>query len=491
MQGVTAYPVSFKALEKFNEARKKLTRLVQDNGMHEVWAEGLKLFGTIHAKIARTPCRPSWIAHEILHVRKGQSVIDKLSLRLQAVDRCISDTFLELQTSLGELTALHSNPLLGPVKDVKIDDGVVLFVLRDLRLWEEARLCISSVVESHSWEIVKPSSLRNQRQGDCLFIFGPVWYLTHRREEYLLRAPAAGRVNLISCEHEFSGGVTYSYLHITETIPLRGDRPRSISESASDFEPIASDHRGVFRFKDFEVGRVWESGNNITAVPFKLGAGQGTYFANSSSVWVVSADCSGSCPVCSGVDKIPVDDLEAGSLLLMTTSGGGDMIPVVADMILPDSRRIRELQVSWKTSLVRQVEAQGLSETAAHLKSLGAQKASALNLKNWCNPRSIGMEHLDTDLLAVLKLTGLEARHTEIREAIELLRGAHQSAGAQLQKKLRESLLGMDLGEVFRRGRMEIKHGDGPAKTVFLVEERGMEAEIPEEWEGELRDIDE
>ena len=49
----------------------------------------------------------------------------------------------------------------------------------------------------------------------------------------------------------------------------------------------------------------------------------------------------------------------------------------------------------------------------------------------------------------------------------------------------------MDLSEAFRQGELEIRHGDGPAKTVFLVEERGEEEEIPEEWEGELRDIDE
>ena len=101
------------------------------------------------------------------------------------------------------------------------------------------------------------------------------------------------------------------------------------------------------------------------------------------------------------------------------------------------------------------------------------------------------MENLDTDLSAVLKLIGMENRYNDVVAGIEALRGAHQSVGRQLQTKLRESLQGMDISEVFRQGELEIRDGEGPAKTVFLVEERGHEECIPEEWEGELRDIDE
>jgi hypothetical protein len=84
----------------------------------------------------------------------------------------------------------------------------------------------------------------------------------------------------------------------------------------------------------------------------------------------------------------------------------------------------------------------------------------------------------------------MEASYTRVESGIVALRGAHQSAGSQLQKRLRESLCEMDVSDAFRHGLMEVKHGNGPAKTVFLVEERGEEENVPEEWDGELREID-
>ena len=100
------------------------------------------------------------------------------------------------------------------------------------------------------------------------------------------------------------------------------------------------------------------------------------------------------------------------------------------------------------------------------------------------------MENLDSDLRALLQFVQLESEFDAITDAVEKLRRAHQSAGVQLQKKLRGSLHGKELKGVFERGWLEIRHGNGPAKTVFLVEERGNEQEIPEEWEGELRELD-
>ena len=49
----------------------------------------------------------------------------------------------------------------------------------------------------------------------------------------------------------------------------------------------------------------------------------------------------------------------------------------------------------------------------------------------------------------------------------------------------------MKLSEVFKEGFMEIKHGNGPAKTIFLIEERGAPEDVPVEWEGEIRELDE
>jgi hypothetical protein len=490
-EGVIGCPVVFPELAAFDEARRLLAHKIKNSEMHESWDNGLKIFNTIHAKIARTPCRPCWLIHEILETRGGKRIVQGLAERLPSVDDGLRVAFESLISHLTALSQIEKSPLLEPLENAKRLKGRSLFVLRDFRLWEEARTCLAEILKEYRWEIVKPSILRTQQHADRLFLFGPVWHLCYRCEEYLLRAPTSGKIHLVACAHEFTGDVNLSLIGESKKIRINGKKQAQPIEKPWDFEPITPAQRGRFLFKGSGESKIWESGKKVRAVPFRLGGARGTYFANDSSVWVVTADYSGLSPVCTGVDKIPVDDLEPGGMVLMTTSGGGDMIPLVADMILRHSSQIRELQLAWKTALLGKIEKEGINNTTSSLKALGAQKALPLNLKNWCNPRSIGMENLDTDLRAVLRLLGLEARHNDVVTGIEALRRAHQSAGRQLQTKLMESLKGMDLSEVFGKGELEIRHGDGPAKTVFLVEERGEEEEIPEEWEGELRDIDE
>ena len=488
--GVKGHSVDFPQLAAFDRARLQFSRLIAESPVHEMWDDGVKLFNAIHAAVARTPCRPNWLIQEFLKGRGGERIVEQLETRLSSVDPRVSTAYIDLRQRLDDLGVVEENPLLAPVRNNNDPNEVALFILRDLRLLNEVRVCLADVAGFRKWEIVKPAILRNQRQSDRLFIFGPAWYLSYRNEDYLLRAPTAGKIHLIACAHEFGGGVRSSLLSDNDIIKITGAQNVSSNQNPWDFEPISPVEVGRFRFKNSSESRIWESGKKVTAIPFRLGGSHGTFLGRDSSVWVVTQDLSQTPPVCSGVEKTPVDDIEPGDLILMTTSGGGDMIPVVADMILPRSHHIRDLQRQWKSALLARVEQEGLDLVSFQLQSLGALKASTVNLKNWCNPRSIGMENLESDLMAVMQLVEMDSRYDEVVSGIKALRGAHQSAGAKLQKKLRESLQGEDLGKVFRDGHLEIKHGDGPAKTVFLVEERGKEEEVPEEWEGELREID-
>lgn len=397
---------------------------------------------------------------------------------------------------LETLSGIEKSPLVEEIQNSLELYGTTLFVLRDMRLWEEANHCLTEAFVDGKWEIVRPSSLRSQRQAERLIIFGPAWYLEYRNEEYLLRSPVARDIHLVGCSHEFKGSVSCSVLGEAEAIAVTGKSMsgfQSLSAESEDhwnFEPFSPVQNGGFQLGGSRVSKEWETGKKIVAIPFRLGGSYGTFLAKDSNVWVLTTDSKGATPVCTGVEKVPVEDLEPGGLVLMTTSGGGDMIPVVADMLLKGSERIRTLQATWKNRLVAEVEKHGLHNVATRLKSFGAQIASPGNIKNWCNPRSLGMENLDTDLLAVLRLVGMEASHARVESAIMALRGAHQSAGSQLQKRLRDSLSNMDVSDAFRHGLMEVKQGGGPSKTIFLVERRGIEHEISEELEGQLISIE-
>jgi hypothetical protein len=101
------------------------------------------------------------------------------------------------------------------------------------------------------------------------------------------------------------------------------------------------------------------------------------------------------------------------------------------------------------------------------------------------------MENLEVELRALLQFIRMEHEYENIADAIEKLRRAHTSAGFHLQQKLLASLYGKDFSVLFEKGWLEIRGDGGAAKTIFLVEERGREQEIYEEWEGYIRDVEE
>lgn len=489
--GVQGHSVSFSELADFNEARRIFARDVKDSSLHEIWEDGAKLFAVIHAKLARTPCRPRWLVPEIVVNRGGNRIISALTERLPNVDPRLRRAFEAVLEKMNALTLVEINPLAQEIRTSCIQDGRTIFVLSDMQFLEEVRLCLSEAAADAEWNISRPSGLRTMHKADRVFIFSPVWLLKYRAEEHLLRSPVAGETHILACRHEFSGEVQLSLLDDSTLVKVAGAVGEVVVDTNSVYEVVSTQRESRFRFKVSAESEAWESGRTIMATPFRLGRGHGTFFSRESHVWIANADFSQGSPLCSGVEKITADDLEPGDLVLMTTSGGGDMIPLVADMILGDeAQRLRDTQSRWKTALRIVLHRRGSDEVAKHLKSLGALKATPANLRNWCNPRSIGMENLDSDLRALLQFVELESEFDAITDAVERLRRAHQSAGVQLQKKLRGSLHGKELKGVFERGWLEIRHGSGPAKTVFLVEERGNEQEIPEEWEGQLRELD-
>jgi hypothetical protein len=497
-EGVTGHPVEFSQLALFDRARRHFAEGVKNNSMAPQWEEAAKLFNIIHAKLARTPCRPSWLLHELLDSRGGRGTLEKLSARIDSVDASISKSFRETMGYLETLSGIEKSPLVEEIENSLELDGTTLFVLRDMRLWEEANHCLTEAFGDGEWEIVRPSSLRTQRQTERLIIFGPTWYLEYRNEEYLLRSPVARDIHLVGCAHEFKGSVSCSLLGESQAIAITG-KPmngfQSLSADSEDhwnFEPFSPVQNGGFQLGGCGASKQWETGKKIVAIPFRLGGSHGTFLAKDSNVWVLTTDSKRSIPVCTGVEKIPVEDLEPGGLVLMTTSGGGDMIPVVADMRLKGSERIRSLQATWKGKLVAEIERQGLENVAYRLKSFGAKKATPGNIKNWCNPhpRSIAMGDLDADLPAVLRLVDMESDHAKVVSGIVALRKAHSKAGRQLLKRLRESLCNTNVSDVFRHGFMDAKDGNGPSMTIFLIERRGNEHEISEELEGQIINIE-
>jgi hypothetical protein len=490
-EGVKNHLVEFSILSDFNKARISFATNVKSLALNEDWNQGAALFNTLHAKIARTPCSPKWLLDHILNSENSKKIINQIEARILNVDPSIARNYKQIQSSLDKLKEIDENPLLLPMKDLSPEDQRSLIVLRDLSLIEEVHRRISEIWNNNKcWEITKPSSLRSHQNAQRLFVFGPAWHLSYRNEDFLLRAPAAPEIHLITCSHENGGEVASTALDPENIIKfdIIGDKKSKISIINIEFEPFAPTASHKFSIQQERDSNIWESGKLISAVPFKFASGKGCFLKKDSEVWTVLPDRTKNPTICSGVQKIPVDDLDTGDILLLPTAGGGDLIPAVADSILPDSQAIRGLQQKWKSGLLNYIQINGINHVVKKIIENGSITASPTNVKNWCNPRSIAMEKLDVDLPAVLKLLDMVHQIEEVKSGIVALRGAHQSAGSQLRKKLRESIVNMAISEVFQKGFMPIAHEGGPEVTLFLIEERGDDVEVPEDIIGEIRD---
>jgi hypothetical protein len=158
-------------------------------------------------------------------------------------------------------------------------------------------------------------------------------------------------------------------------------------------------------------------------------------------------------------------------VVILRTSGGGDLIVPLADEILgADASRLRDLQHMWKGKLANWVLSQGgVSRAAAELERMGSPRAYPHNLQNWLGERSLRPDDPD-DWHTIMRVTSLEDRTAEIWQAMGKIRSAHRAAGKSLGRRLREMADTADLGGLLTTGRQTFTELHGGSLTAFRVE---------------------
>jgi hypothetical protein len=171
------------------------------------------------------------------------------------------------------------------------------------------------------------------------------------------------------------------------------------------------------------------------------------------------------------VVRVDVADLEPGHVIVLRTSGGGDLIVPIADEILGDEApRLRELQRRWKVQLrswVRQHRT--VSRAAAELRRLGCSKANPQNLQNWLGDRSLRTEDRG-DWQVLMDAASLSEDAEAIWRAMAKLHSAHSEAGMSIGRRLREMANTSPLDEVLGSGRQLFALARGGSVTAFRIE---------------------
>lgn len=170
------------------------------------------------------------------------------------------------------------------------------------------------------------------------------------------------------------------------------------------------------------------------------------------------------------VARVDVSDLEPGHVIILRTSGGGDLIVPIANEILGDQApALRELQRRWKEGLRSWVQHQGtLSQAAAGLRRAGSSRANPQNLQNWLSERSLRTDGRG-DWHAIMATASLGTEEDKIWRAMGRLHSAHLEAGKSIGRRLREMANTEPLDKLLTEG-SQVFELRGGSLTAFRIE---------------------
>jgi hypothetical protein len=462
--GVQAAPAS-----AFFDRLQDLERAVSDLRADEYWSTGLGYFRRRRYFVQCTPLNVSDPALELLacvsRARDHFSTCASLyPEHAHSVD-LVCDSLMDLLMS-------RIDPLSDAVVDAspayKTDRvGVVIPTFGFDRLVQKhLRQHIDTEVDA-----VTPRDLAMRRPYDVLFVVGRPWWYVGKRWGWVYTAPRASVLVLVGYEEHVRGRLPSPRVFgesVTAVAPVHDDLAVKV-----DLEEV-NDELGVdWSFMSSEVARrtVGASvADLVDARLYLLAAGWAAFLAASeeSRVPTLEPDAAEE----GRVVYVSAPEIGPGSIVLLRSEGGGDLIVAVADAILgPGAPPLRAMQEAWKSRLRAFVDESGVARAVSELKRHGSTRANRSNLANWCSPRSLRTDD-EQDFLAIMRTIGLEGQAAKYWTAMGRLESAHRRAGHEIREQLEEQARTADLTALEEEGRADfsLPQGGG-ALTAFRVDE--------------------
>ncbi|WP_428119282.1 hypothetical protein [Candidatus Poriferisodalis sp.] len=367
------------------------------------------------------------------------------------------------------LAGLDDAPLLDAVLDIATDDrrlrnGVVLPLTDFVEIagrYASQRLPGLEVWGRHDIAGLEPL--------DRLMVVGPLyWFNAH---QHVFTSPRA--LQIVVLKWAWYRERSPSSTALEGSRGGAGIRVRPVPAMRSEFEVRAEDEQSSVDWASIshELSRDddVEFLDPVLARPAILAGRHGVLLPEDGdrSVWLLDPFA----PREHRVARVEVADLEPGHVIVLRTSGGGDLIVPIADEILGgDARRLREIQHHWKTQLrmwVRQRPT--IQRAAAELRRLGCRRANPQNLQNWLSERSLRTgDRADWQVLMDTILISDDAE--TVWRAMSRLHSAHSQAGRSIGSRLREMANTSPLDEVLRTGRQVFTNSGGGSMTAFRIE---------------------
>ena len=478
----------------FNVMNKKVSqfvRLVHEYELSERYRKFISILKRFRYLVASSPLPPNAI---LKFLNSSARPFDAQFKKLKLMD---DDRFTSTLNGLEELLEIlckwETNPLceamLTQMRSASDERHSILItdsVIFDRTAALLDRFQLSNEIAAQP-TLVKINELRAPINCGTLHVFGPTRWRTLRDEEFVFTSGRATRIICYSFDCFPIEEISLSGFAETSKFPRQkisskrqvgsGRFPEDETESVSthDLEEILP-QTSIDLLKSGHSKIQEDVYGNEEAFLFQLAGGLAVFMGTGSSVNVASWERQGSTLVCSKISHKRAQDLEEGDLVILTTSGGGDMIAPVADKILKEKApRLRTLQKEWKTSLrIRCFEASSSYDTVAKdLEELGAADASPVNVRNWASFQSIAPAKIET-FRTIINYLGLESRMKAFEETVGLLRKAHRSAGFTIARQLKDQILGANVNQLMSNGWQEFRTSEeeGASKTIYIIEQR-------------------
>lgn len=371
-----------------------------------------------------------------------------------------------------ELAGLDYSPILDLIlelaRDPKIGSNGLLLpmgeFLQSVRYHLEGRLGANQTAVN----VLTRHDLAETEVFERLIVIGPLyWYHDH---EFVFTSPRARRIEVVEWAWYHERALTATVLAGSsggpqlQVVPPPA-RPGFLITEGEERREV--DWRSVSQEL---AGRAEaEFAEPVIARPVLLAGGFAALFPEEGErhVWMLDPYA----PREHRVVRVDVADLEPGHVVILRTSGGGDLIVPLADEILgAEARRLRDLQHMWKAELAKWVRGQGgLSRAAEELERMGSPRPHPQNLQNWLGERSLRPDDFE-DWRPLMRAAALEDRTMEIWLAMGKIGSAHRSAGRSLAQRLREMADTADLDQLQTTGSQVFSQLHGGSLTAFRVE---------------------
>jgi hypothetical protein len=464
--GVHADPVT-----AFTERLRDLERAVGDLRTDDYWSTGLGYLRRRRFFVQAMPLNVADPALELLaYVARTR---DHFSA-CRSLYPEFADLVDETCNTLTDLLMSQADPLSDAISAAVAESGAdrVGVVLPTFGFEQHVQRHLRMVAGSDDVDVVTPRNLAMKRPYDLLFVLGsPMWYLRNRWG-WVYTAPRASELVMLGYESQVAGRLpsVKAFSQSQMAVEAVEDDPAPVEER---LDTTSEEAVVDWSFVSGEAARRIagaDVADLVEARLFLLASGCATFLGESddSRVPTVEPDA----PQGSRIVYLPPSEIVPGSVVLLRSQGGGDLIVAVANAVLgPAAAALREMQEGWKSRLRSLVDDDGIARVVADLKDRGSIRANKSNVTNWCSPRSLRTDDKQ-DFLAIMRAIGLASEADKYWSAMGRLDGAHRRAGRQIREQLEEQAENADLAVLEEQGRADftLSQGGG-ALTAFRVEE--------------------